>query len=247
VIVYYAPGEGKGKSTRAAAICRFLDVVEVVTTFNDNEPLERLGVPYKAFLTEGECIKYINSLESVYIICDVDASRLGKLRHPYRLVYRYGRNRSLDYLFAVDPLPNTKLIFPIVSVDWVLTREEAREDLGIPQDEYLTLGVKSTSRPGKVEKKWPNAVMLDKEPAMRWMPAADKVVGAIGLNLYSEVKYLGIDAEWIALSPDQRMRLSRMPSFIGSGDQAKKAADWIALDYFRQAQLTEPKHGPGPS
>ncbi len=232
MIIYYAPGEGKGKSTRAAAICRSLDVVEVVTTFNDNEPLDRLGVPYKAFLTERECVNYLNTLENVYLICDVDKSHLKRLKIPYVSVYRFGRSQG-EYMFSVDPGP-ADLFFPIIHVDndQILSREEAREDLGLSQTEHVEMAVRSVARPGIVESKFPNALLLDRDPAVRWLNAADKVQGAIGLNLYSEVTYLGLEAEWVALSPDQKVRNKVMPKAPPGLNRAHAAASRIAIHYF---------------
>ena len=46
-------------------------------------------------------------------------------------------------------------------------------------------------------------------PALKYLRAADHVVGCIGANLYAEVKYLDLNVTWLKApySPDQAVRI----------------------------------------
>jgi hypothetical protein len=121
-------------------------------------------------------------------------------------------------------------MFPVVMLDEseILSREEAREDLGLDQNAFIRAGVRSTDRPGVVEAHNPD-IMLDMWPALKWMRAADHIIGCIGANLYAEVQYLGLPATWIKAPEvkDQAVRIYNPPKSDIVPDAAKKIAAMI--------------------
>jgi hypothetical protein len=69
---------------------------------------------------------------------------------------------------------------------------------------------------------------------LRWMRAADHIVGTIGQSLYGEVRYLGLEVTWIKApnAPDQAVR-----AFLGvSAEPVKNGAR-------RLAQALDALHG----
>lgn len=228
MIVYYSPGRGLGKATRAAAICRHLDDVLVVRVGQRHDPLEWRGVPYITFETKKEAQDFINGLNNVFVIIDEDPNRTITVEQPHDYIYRLGRPRS-NYLLSIEPPGSGILCWPIVSLDdnEILSREEAREDLGFNQTERVEIAIDSASQPLSILRLNPNAYHLQKYPAMRWMNAADKIYAAAGYNTWAEVAYLELEAEWISVRYDQKLRM-RSPVCHTDGNMSRRAAEVIS-------------------
>lgn len=225
---------------RAAAICRWLDSeVTVLRSTDDpniNRALDHFGIPYKVFATRTEAVHFVEEVKPKTLVLD---DRCNSVLDSYASLYIWRMGRPVK---PRRPIPMVRIegpgaLFPIVMLDdsEILSREEAREDLGLPQDEPLTIGVPSTCRPGVVESANPD-YMLREWPAIRWMRAADTIIGCIGANLYGEVAYVDLPARWIKApnAKDQALRIWEMPQAPVMKDAAKHIATMIE-DAHRRA------------
>lgn len=228
MIIYYAPGLEIGKPTRAAAICQYLDDPLVVITGDTELPLDYRGIPYRKFDDMLDAEDFINESDATYVISDTDHRMTGAIYKPHDFVYRLGRPTDRS-LFSIEPPGSSVMCWPIVWLDddEILSKEEAREDLGFGQTEYIEMAIDSLSQPLSVQRRWPNAYVLDRWPAVKWMRAADKLYGACGSNLWAEAAYLDIPAEWIPVRSDHRFRMKAVRPPIMS-NMARHAAELIA-------------------
>jgi hypothetical protein len=82
-----------------------------------------------------------------------------------------------------------------------------------------------------VEKTEPDFMLTPDKwwPALKYLRAADHVVGTIGATLYGEVKYLGLEATWIKApnAPDQAVRMFTGIDVAPSHNGAKRLAEAI--------------------
>lgn len=234
MILYWAlPTDGAGHAVRATAICRWLDTeVLVLRGIDDpeiNKALDHYQIPYKVIPNRTDAIKFAQNFGArTFVLDDRCNTVLDDLADLY--VWRLGRPTSPRRAMRKVRIEGPGSLFPLVLLDEseILSKEEAREDLGLPQDAYLKLGVRSTCRPGLVESQNPD-FMIDKWPALRWMRAADHVVAAIGYNTYAEVAYCGLPATWIKAphAKDQAVRMWEMPKADITKDVGKTIASMI--------------------
>mgnify|MGYP000310999997 CR=1 FL=1 len=234
VIVYWAwPQAGAGHAVRAAAITRWLtsDVLVIRGTDNVdiNRSLDYFDIPYVAIKSRAQAIEVVRAITPKTLVVDDRAS--GPLVPMADMfIWRLGRPTVSK---STKPMVKTEgpgSMFPVVMLDEseILSREEAREDLGLDQEAFIRAGVRSTDRPGVVEAYGPD-IMLDRWPALKWMRAADHIVGCIGANLYAEVQYLGLPATWIKAPAvkDQAVRIYNPPKASIIPDAAKRIAAMI--------------------
>lgn len=214
MILYWAfPRDGAGHAVRAAAICRWLENDVVVLRGIDdpdiNKSLDHFGIPYEVVENRHNAVRWAMERKGMMLVLD---DRVGTpLDYQASLsIWRVGRPER-----PLRPLPRVRIegpgaLWPVLMLDdsEILSKEEARDELGLPQDEPIIIGIPSTCRPGLIEESKPD-YMLTRWPALRWMRAADHIVGAPGANLYGEVNYLGIPATWIK-APQARDQIQRL-------------------------------------
>lgn len=234
MIVYWAyPQAGAGHAVRAAAICRWLDsdvlVIRGVDNPDINRSLDHFEIPYAVIENRREAEEIVKAIHPKTLIVD-DRANSSLDEHAELFIWRLGRPVRSHTGKRMIKIEGPDSLFPILMLDdsEILSREEAREDLGIPQDEFIKAGVRSIDRPGVVESLEPD-IMLDQWPALKWMRAADHIVGCIGANLYGEVQYLGLPATWIKAPQvkDQTVRIFNPPKSPVTPEAAKKVAQII--------------------
>ena len=218
MIHYLAPGntKGWGVATRAAAICRWLPDVHVYCSAN-TEPLELHGIPH----TVAPPQDLVGVEFDGFVIAD------GTYNPRFRAdawIWRQGRDVPRDcYIVYVEPTGfEHQYFWPIVRFtdDEILTREQARDELGWDPDAVLTAKIPSKSGTFDAE----HDVVLDRYPAMKYLRAADHVVAACGANTWAEVHQLGIPATWHAVREEQHLRLTIPQSLWQPIPDASKAA-----------------------
>lgn len=231
MIVYWAyPQAGAGHAVRAAAICRWLDsdvlVIRGVDDPDINRSLDHFEIPYAFIETRREAEEIVKAIHPKTLIVD-DRANSPLDEQAEMFIWRLGRPKRSHTGKRMIKIEGPDSIGPILMLEEseILSREEAREDLGIPQDAFIRAGVRSTDRPGIVEAQNPD-IMLDRWPALKWMRAADHIVGCIGANLYGEVQYLGLPATWIKAPEvkDQAVRVYNPPKGPITPDAAKQVA-----------------------
>jgi len=213
MILYWAwPTDGAGHATRAASICRhFKEEVLVIRGTADpkvNKALEHFGIKYAVFTDKKEAIEFsLAHKAEKFVLDDAVGSALDKRATVH--LWRVGRPSKPIPRVPCIKLEGPGSLWPVLMLDddEILSKEDAREDLGWPQDKFLTVGITCTSRPGVVESQEVD-YMLDRWPALKWMRAADHIVGTMGANLYGEVHYLGIPATWL-IAPHTRDQFFR--------------------------------------
>lgn len=213
MIIYWAwPRSGAGHAMRAAAICRWLGPqVIVVRGINDhtlNRPLEAFEVQHICIPERAEAIEWVRQGKVRTIVVDDRLDGLEDLADFY--VWKLGRPRPAPPGIHLLPIEGPGSFFPILGLtdDEILERFEARTELGLSPTTTMTFGIPSTSHPGLVEVHKPD-YMLTEWPALRYLRAADRLVGCIGTNLLGEARYLNLRTHWIAApgEADQAMRL----------------------------------------
>lgn len=234
MIVYWAwPQAGAGHAVRAAAITRWLTsevlVIRGIDNPDINKALDYFSIPYVVIENLREAIEVVKAITPKTLVVDDRAN--GHLRDIADLfIWRLGRPTKSHKGTRMINIEGPGSLFPVVMLDEseILTREEAREDLGLDQNAFIRAGVRSTDRPGVVESQNPD-IMLDRWPALKWMRAADHIVGCIGANLYGEVQYLGLPATWIKAPQvkDQAVRIFNPPQAEIIPDAAKRIAGII--------------------
>ena len=233
-ILYWAwPADGAGHAVRAAAICRHLKSEVIVLRGTDdpkiNRALDHFQIPYITIPSRADAIRFgLANPADLFVLDDGCGTALDQVASLY--IWRLGRP---DKPFR--PMPKINIegpgsLWPLLMLDddEILSKEEAREDLGWPQGKHLRVGITSTCRPGVVEAQDVD-YMLEPWPALRWMRAADHIVGCIGANLYGEVNYLGLPATWIKAphARDQSVRIYAPNKGAVIHDAARKVADII--------------------
>lgn len=233
MIIYWAwPTDGAGHAVRAAAICRWLDDEVIVVRGTDdpliNRSLDYFNIPYTVMPIKQSAMKWALEQKGTLILDDRVGTPLD--RKAVMAIWRIGRPERPSRPMPVVRIEGPGAVGPILMLtdDEILSKEEAREDLGLPQDKYLKIGIPSTSRPGLVEGLNPD-YMLTEWPALKWMRAADHIVSAIGVNAYGEVNYLGLPATWVTAphARDQAARIYDLPQTAPTKDAAKKIAQMI--------------------
>ena len=216
---------GWGMMNRAAAICRHLPDVHVFAS-GDMTPLEYFDIPYtkvdrvEAAYTGWDGFVVVDAFHQ-NIRADVHIWRAGRPapRHPH-VIYAEPTGIDLPYYWPIFPLRD----------DEILTREQARDELGWDQDAHLRVFI--PSRSGDIPT-GDHDVVLDRYPAMKYLRAADVILTACGTNIYGEAKYLGVEAEWTFAHPEQEERLERVLRPDADEiwkivpDAARKAAEYI--------------------
>jgi hypothetical protein len=234
MIVYWAwPQAGAGHAVRAAAITRWLTSEVLVIRGTDNGDINRsldyFDIPYAVIDDRNEAIAVVKAITPKTLILD-DRARGPLVPFADMFIWRLGRPTAAKSSKPMIKTEGPGSMFPVVMLDEseILSREEAREDLGLDQNAFIRAGVRSTDRPGVVEAHNPD-IMLDMWPALKWMRAADHIIGCIGANLYAEVQYLGLPATWIKAPEvkDQAVRIYNPPKSDIVPDAAKKIAAMI--------------------
>jgi len=235
MILYWAwPTDGAGHAVRAAAICRWIDEdVQVIRGTNDpliNRSLDHFGVPYKVIESRRDAMRYAIEHPSRTLILD---DRCGTVldRKACLVIWRLGRPERLPRPIPMVRIEGPGSVGPVLMLedDEILSKQEAREDLGLPQDKFLRIGIPSTSRPGLIENMQID-YLLDSWPALKWMRAADHIVSAIGANTYGEVNYLGLPATWASApnARDQSVRICDLPKTPPTKNAARQIAKMIS-------------------
>lgn len=236
MILYWAwPPDGAGHAVRAAAICRHLDSEVLVLRGNDdpvvNRALTHFQIPFIVIAGRHDAIRFAMEMRAKTVVLDDAAgTQLDTIASLY--LWRLGRPERPHRPMPMIRLEGTGSIWPAVMLEEeeILSREEAREDLGIDQDAHVRASVTSTCRPGLIEAFDDQVdLVLDEWPALRWMRAADHVVGAPGFNLWGEVHYCGLPATWVKAphARDQAVRLQVMPRDEPQLGAAKRIAQMI--------------------
>jgi hypothetical protein len=218
VIVYWAwPQAGSGHAVRAAAICRWLDSEFVVIRGNGdpeiNRSLDHFDIPYIVEKDKDKAFELVRNIGAKTVVVDDRANAdVGRLASMF--IWRLGRPLRGTRGKPMIKIEGPGSLFPVLMLEdrEILTREEAREDLGLDQNAFIKVGVTSIARPGAVESLNPD-LMLEAWPALKWLACADHVVGCIGANLYGEVTYLGLPVTWIKAPEvkDQAVRIYDPP------------------------------------
>lgn len=234
MIVYWAwPQAGAGHAVRAAAICRWLDedfvVIRGTGNPDINHALDHFAIPYIVDENRDRAIQLVKNIGAKTVVVDDRANtNLDSLADI--LIWRLGRPTKSHRGIPMIKIEGPGSLFPVLMLEdrEILSREDARDELGVTQDAFLKIGVRSTDRPGVVEALKPD-LMLDRWPALKWLAAADHVVGCIGANLYGEVQYLGLPATWIKAPQvkDQAVRIYSPPAASIVIDAAKQVAQII--------------------
>jgi hypothetical protein len=204
---------------RAASICRHLNNEVLVLRGVDNpaynRALDHFGVPYVVHPNKADAAKWVlDTHRGDFIVYDDYPGINAKLDRASGL-YLWRMNRR-DRMLSPTPkvaIEGPGAMWPLLMLDddEILSKEEARAELGIPQDKFTIIGIPSTARPGVVEATDPDFMLTPDKwwPALRWMRAADHIVGCPGANLWGEVAYLGTPVTWIKApnAPDQAVRI----------------------------------------
>lgn len=233
MILYWAwPTDGAGHAVRAAAICRWLDEEVLVVRGTDdpliNKALDHFEIPYTVNIARQAAMRWAVEQNATLILDDRCGTILDK--KASLAIWRLGRPERPSRPMPMVRIEGPGSIGPVLMLEdsEILSKEEAREDLGLPQDEFIRIGIPSTSRPGLVEGLKPD-YMLTAWPALKWMRAADHIVSAIGVNAYGEVRYLGIPATWVTAphARDQAARIYDLPETPPTPNAAKHIARMI--------------------
>ncbi len=237
MILYWAwPPDGAGHAVRAAAICRHLrNDVLVVRGTNDpriNMALDYFDVPYVVHESKQEAHKFVASRAGDFLVWD-DYPNTPSDRLVNLYIWRMNRSERIRGSAPMLRMEGPGSLWPILMLedDEILSREDARDALGIPQDQFTIIGVTSSARPGVVEATDPD-FMISPEgfwPALKYLRAADHLVGCPGANLYGEAAYLGISVTWIRAphAPDQLVRLSGRSASAPQPGVARRFAEMI--------------------
>jgi len=242
VIYYWAwPTWGRGHATRAAAVCRRLDGSHVVIRGTADETLNASLAEYSVpFIVEEDrqfAVEFVRSIvkpTDVLVLDDGDTEDLADLADVY--IWRTGRPHvpgELDVDFGGE-------YFPVVLLndDEILSQADAREALGLDPTTPVRIGIPSWGDERLLVEHRPDMV-LDRTPALRYMRAAAQIIGAAGLNLVSEVSYLGLRARWFAnpRSEDQHLRLTSRGSAVPGINRASAVADHIDAIHRQKAHV----------
>lgn len=236
MILYWAwPLDGAGHAARAAAICRHLTNEVLVVRGNGdprhNKALDHFEIPYVVIEDRREAERLMMSRRDDFIVLD-DSPFIQFRKWVNLYIWRLNRPDRMHGTPTIR-VEGSGSMWPVLMLEdhEILSREEAREALGLPQDRYTIIGVTSTARPGVVEATEPDFLLTPDNfwPALKYLRAADHVVGCIGYNLYAEVTYLGIDATWIKApnNPDQAVRMFNPPRQEPQAGVARRLATII--------------------
>lgn len=227
MICWIAPGGTAGHATRAAAIARHLETpVVVIVSPGRSQALDESGVSYVE-VAWADMAPTVADINAEFVIGDYDPAARGlPLVSPDLWVWRLGRQRTDLPTLAVE---GPGACWPILLLDpeEILDRAAARAELGLDPERHIRMLI-----PGGTDGGWfmkiPHEVTLERRPALRWLQAADLVIGHIGLNLWSEVTSLKIPARWMVRPdrPDQALRLGSVPPLFVA-DAARRAASAI--------------------
>lgn len=235
MILYWAwPTDGAGHAVRAAAICRWLDEEVLVIRGTDdpviNRAMDHFEIPRIVIPSRQDAIRWAVNHSCQTLVLD---DRAGTIldRKASLMIWRLGRPERPGRPMPVVRIEGPGAIGPVLMLtdEEILSKEEAREDLGLPQDKHLTIGIPSTSRPGLIEDRGID-YLLTEWPALKWMRAADHIVSAIGANTYGEVNYLGIPVTWVTAphARDQFARIDTLPRTVPVPNAAQKIAKMIS-------------------
>lgn len=234
MILYWAyPKDGSGHATRAAAVCRHFDSDVLVIRGNDdpkvNRALDYYDIPYMVFPERKDATNFALEHKGKLVLDDNSGTVLDK--HASIYIWRTGRKAMPTSAVPTVRIEGPNSLGPLLVIDEseILSKEEAREDLGLPQGKFLTFGIPCTTRPGAIEDQPGIDFLLDRWPAVKWMRGADHIIGTIGANLYGEVTYLGIPTSWVIapMTRDQNLRSETMPAMGHTPDAAKRLAKII--------------------
>lgn len=220
MITYLAPGRGRGHTTRAVAVCRHLEApVRIVATTPLTEILEWSGLAFD--LTTRARISSAADRDDFVIAdlpytpevrADVWVTRFGYPEPP----------RGAHVLRTEGP----GALWPIVLLepDELLERSDARQALLLEEHELVALVPSILFRLDRVRR--PYDVVLDRFPALRYLRAFDRIVGAPG-QLYNECAAAGVAGDWIcADSTTRRTRAEQTPPEFTSC-AGRVAAGWL--------------------
>ncbi len=238
-VIWYAPGDGFGKPSRAAAVCRHLNDAIVVRVGREVRPLDDAGVPYLRVESRREVPAVIEKLHGDLVVIDQrpDAPEVQALRLPKTSLHlhRFGRSFPASPGVVIEgSREGWADMWPILYSEPTISRKLSRRMRAIPDDVHLTVVVPSVAFP---DYQWPEdsfegdkwTMVLREWPAMELLPAADRVVGAPGYNLWNEVNALGItDVDWTVMSKrsDQEQRIDE-PWREYTGNKDKALAEYI--------------------
>lgn len=131
--------------------------------------------------------------------------------------------RGVDVLHTEGP----GSIWPIVLLDEdeILSRAQARAELDLdPAANIVALIPSVLFEVNRVHE--PHDLVFDRFPALRWLRAFDRIVGAPG-QLYNEAAVAGVPATWLeADATSRRTRAEQTPPPM-IPDAARIAAAWI--------------------
>ncbi len=238
-VIWYAPGEGLGKPSRAAAVCRHIPGSVVVRVGVWKTPLDHAGVEYVQVWSDEAAPAVIEGLNPDLLVVDQspDAPEVQHFREAKTLhLYRFGRSFTESPGVLIEGSREGWVdMWPVLyyGPENLPSREESREHYDIPDDIHLTVVEPSvkTNTPLRDESmegdKWTKVVRH--WPGVGLLAGADRVVGAPGYNLWNEVNALGItDADWspIENQADQQLRMNE-PWREYTGNKDRALADYI--------------------
>jgi len=240
MILYWAwPPDGAGHAVRAAAICRHLRNEVLVLRGTDdpeiNRALNHFGIPYIVHERKVDAAQWaVEKHRGDFIVYDDYPGISADLDRASDL-YLWRMNRR-DRMMVPTPkvsIEGPGSMWPLLMLDddEILSKREARAELGIPQDRFTIIGIPSTARGGVVEATEPDFMLTPDKwwPALRWMRAADHIVGCPGANLWGEVAYLGLPVTWIKAphAPDQSVRIKDVSNPSPRKGVARQVAEII--------------------
>jgi len=233
VIAYLAPGFGRGKATGAAAICRHLAGHQVVVHRNadsGNELLDAYGLAWTREAPDGQAdITVVDTMP-------IAPQQLGwPIVGEVRWIYRAVRSLRTPGAVSVEHYTPEGMFdgWPLL-LDTLLSRDEARAQLGLEPDEPVVGWIASTPCPGSVPAvaeveataRGARLVQLQGSACMR---AADLLVCASGVNTHTEAICSGVPVRWVPCdrTQDQVARLTVPVVRAPRPDQSARVARWV--------------------
>lgn len=233
MIAYLAPGFGRGKATGAAAICRHLAGHQVVVHRNadsGNELLDAYGLAWTREAPDGQAdITVVDTMP-------IAPQQLGwPIVGEVRWIYRAVRSLRTPGAVSVEHYTPEGMFdgWPLL-LDTLLSRDEARAQLGLEPDEPVVGWIASTPCPGSVPAvaeveataRGARLVQLQGSACMR---AADLLVCASGVNTHTEAICSGVPVRWVPCdrTQDQVARLTVPVVRAPRPDQSARVARWV--------------------
>jgi hypothetical protein len=231
MIVYFAPGNGRGHAVRAAAISRRLTQPVTAVVFPGwNESLALAGVQYveaDGIDAASEAARGLKPDLVVFDACDDFFSGFGAARSVY--VNRADRCLAPEGRYVWDFSAEQPLPWALPAE--VLDRAAARKLLGATTDLPLVASLKSWASPGGLDiygavvrnatAGIAEVITAPDVPASEWLAGVDLVFGTPGSNLYWEATGSKVPSVWWTIMESPRDQRVRVPGSIAGPSPAR--------------------------